>query len=97
MFVMANTSSAAKNARKAQRRHTLRVAVKSELKTLRKKTLELAESGKSNADTVKTTANGAYSRIAKAGSNGYIHPRTAARKIGRLMRAVNKLQTEKNA
>ncbi|HOY66898.1 MAG TPA: 30S ribosomal protein S20 [Candidatus Ozemobacteraceae bacterium] len=91
---MANTSSAAKNARKAQRRHTLRVAVKSELKTLRKKTLETAETGKGNLAEI---ANNAYSRIAKAGSNGYIHPRTAARKIGRLMRAVNKLQTTKSA
>lgn len=94
---MANTNSAAKNARKADRRHTQRVAVKSELKTLRKKTLDVAASEKSDAATVAETANNSYSRIAKAGSNGYIHPRTAARKIGRLMRAVNKLQSGKTA
>lgn len=94
---MANTTSAAKNARKAERRHKQRVAVKSELKTLRKKALEVAGSDKSDAASVVETANSAYSRFAKAGSNGYIHPRTASRKIGRLMRAVNKLQTGKAA
>jgi len=94
---MANTSSAAKNARKAQRRHIQRVAVKSELKTLRKKTLETAGSDKADNTVVAELANNAYSRFAKAGSNGAIHPRTAARKIGRLMRAVHKLQSAKTA
>lgn len=89
---MANTKSAAKNARKAARRHARRVTVKSELKTLRKKTIDAARTG-SPKDVVKDLASDAIKKFAKAGSNGYIHRRTAARKIGRLMRQLHKLQT----
>jgi len=86
---MANTKSAAKNARKAARRHELRVSVKSELKTLRKKVIVAAES---KASDVKDITRSVVSKFAKAASNKYIHPRTAARKISRLMKAVNRLQ-----
>ena len=88
---MANTLSAAKNARKAVRRHELRVSVKSELKTYRKKALAAAES-KQPAETVNKITVEAVKKIAKAASNKYIHPRTAARKISRLMKAVNRAQ-----
>ncbi|PKL45756.1 MAG: 30S ribosomal protein S20 [Candidatus Riflebacteria bacterium HGW-Riflebacteria-1] len=88
---MANTKSAAKNARKAVRRHTLRVSVKSELKTLRKRALTAAET-KQPAAEVKDLTKVAIKKFAKAASNKYIHPKTAARKISRLMKAVNRLQ-----
>ena len=92
---MANTKSAAKNARKANRRHARRVAVKSELRTLRKKALDAAKEGQST-DLVKGLATSAIKNFAKAASNGYIHHRTASRKIGRLMRQLSKLEkTEK--
>ncbi len=90
---MANTLSAAKNARKAQRRHTARVAVRSELKTYRKKALTAAEA-KQPAETVNEVTKQAVRKIAKAASNKYIHPRTAARKISRLMKAVNRAQKD---
>ncbi|NLF96044.1 MAG: 30S ribosomal protein S20 [Candidatus Riflebacteria bacterium] len=86
---MANTKSAAKNARKAARRHTLRVSVKSELKTLRKRVITAAETKAADVNEVTRTA---IKKYAKAASNKYIHPKTAARKISRLMKAVNRLQ-----
>lgn len=88
---MANTKSAAKNARQAVRRHTQRVQVKSELKTIRKKALAAASEKKEVAEVAEIT-NTAVKKYAKAASNGYIHPKTAARKISRLMKAVNRLQ-----
>ena len=88
---MANTKSAAKNARKAIRRRIQRVSVKSELKTLRKKALTAAETKQPAAEVADLTKV-AIKKFAKAASNKYIHPKTAARKISRLMKAVNRLQ-----
>lgn len=87
---MANTVSAAKNARKAVRRRAARVAVKSELKTLRKKTLVAAEA-KQPKNEIQTLTRQAVKKFAKAASNGYIHARSASRKIGRLMKHIHKL------
>lgn len=88
--IMANTKSAAKNARQAVRRHAVRVQVKSELKTVRKTALAVAEEAK--GEEVAKATNYAVKKYAKAASNGYIHPKTAARKISRIMKAVNRLQ-----
>ena len=88
---MANTKSAAKNARKAARRHIQRVSVKSELKTLRKKAITAAETKKPAAEVAAATKE-AIVKFAKAASNEYIHPKTASRKISRLMKAVNRIQ-----
>lgn len=88
---MANTLSAAKNARKAVRRHELRVSVKSELKTYKKKALTAAET-KQSAEVVKEITTLTVKKYAKAASNKYIHPKTAARKISRLMKAINRAQ-----
>ena len=86
---MANTLSAAKNARKARRRHKQRVAVKSELKTLKKKTLE-AISAKTAPEELKKMVKVTVKKLAKAAANKYIHRRTASRKIGRLMKQIHK-------
>ena len=91
---MANTRSAAKNARKAQKRHQARVSVKSELRTLRKKALEAARA-KKPAEEVDELTRKACVRFAKAASNKYIPRRTASRKIGRLVRTINKLKEGK--
>ncbi len=88
---MANTKSAAKNARQAVRRHALRVQITSELKTVRKSALAVASEKKAENEVAEAT-NHAVKKYAKAASNGYIHPKTAARKISRLMKAVNRLQ-----
>lgn len=86
---MANTKSAAKNARKAARRHIMRVSVKSELKTLRKKVIIAAETKAADINEVTKIT---IKKYAKAASNKFIHPKTASRKISRLMKAVNRLQ-----
>lgn len=91
---MANTVSAEKNARKAERRHKARVMVKSELKTLRKKTLEAVED-KKPAKEVQQVLNETISKFDRAAANNYIHHRTASRKIGRMMRAAHKAQAAK--
>ncbi|HNX76132.1 MAG TPA: 30S ribosomal protein S20 [Candidatus Rifleibacterium sp.] len=88
---MANTKSAAKNARKATRRHVQRVAVKSELKTLRKKAIVAAETKKPATEVAEATQE-AIKKFAKAASNKIIHQKTASRKISRLVKAVNRLQ-----
>ena len=90
---MANTLSAAKNTRKANKRHELRVAVKSELKTLNKKALEAASTKKSPEEVQKLT-KAAIVKYAKAASNKVIPQRTASRKIGRLVKAVARLQAK---
>jgi small subunit ribosomal protein S20 len=89
-IIMANTKSAAKRARQSVRRHEVRVQIKSELKTVRKTALAVAEEAK--GEEVAKATNLAVKKYAKAASNGYIHPKTAARKISRLMKAVNRLQ-----
>ena len=91
-IIMANTKSAAKNARQAVRRHAVRVRVESELKTVRKNALNLAENEKAEGADVAKATSYAVKKYATAASNGYIHPKTAARKISRLMKAVNRLQ-----
>jgi small subunit ribosomal protein S20 len=91
VIIMANTLSAAKNARKANRRHTRRVRVISELKTYRKKTMTAAEE-KQSQEEVEKILNTTVKKYYKAASNKYIHPRTAARKVSRLMKAVNRAQ-----
>jgi small subunit ribosomal protein S20 len=90
---MANTKSATKHARKAAKKHLRRVAVKSELKTLRKKAL-VAGAEKTPEVDGALLAKQAVQKYARAASNGYIHTRTASRKIGRLMKAMHKLSKE---
>ena len=88
---MANTRSAAKNARKAVKRHIGRVAVRSTLRTLQKKVVD-AVAAKKTPEEIKEAMALACKRIAKAASNKMIPRRTASRRIGRLVRRVNKLQ-----
>lgn len=91
---MANTVSAAKNSRKANRRHAVRVGVKSELKTLRRRTNELIEEKKSLSD-INAACVLTCKKLATAASNGYIHKRTASRKISRVMKQVHKATQSK--
>ncbi|NLM16836.1 MAG: 30S ribosomal protein S20 [Candidatus Riflebacteria bacterium] len=89
---MANTKSAAKNARQALRKHARRVSAVSELKTLKKKVLALSADKNCNKDELEAMKNMVVSKFAKAGSKGYIKPQTASRKIGRLVKAINRNQ-----
>ncbi len=92
---MANTRSASKNSRKAEKRHAQRVQVKSELKTLRKNFLTSLEGKKVDQGKAKEALGQACKRFTQAASNGIIHRNTASRKIGRLMRRFHKASQAK--
>ncbi|ATB38086.1 30S ribosomal protein S20 [Cystobacter fuscus] len=85
---MANTKSAEKRNRQAQKRRArnvnVRTTVKDAVKNLRD-TLASPDAGKA-AEAFKSAA----SRINKASSKGVIHKRAASRRISRLAKAVNR-------
>ncbi|OJH35854.1 30S ribosomal protein S20 [Cystobacter ferrugineus] len=85
---MANTKSAEKRNRQAQKRRArnvnVRTTVKDAVKNLRD-TLASPDAGKT-ADAFKSAA----SRLNKAASKGVLHKRAASRRISRLAKAVNR-------
>lgn len=87
---MANTKSAAKNARKAIARHVRRVSVVSELRTLKKKVTALSAEKDCNRDELEAMKKMVVSKFAKAGAKGYIPSKTASRHISRLVKAINR-------
>ena len=89
---MANIKSAKKRVLVAERNRQRNVAIKSEIKTAIRKTLELAQA-KNDAE-LKPALSHAYKLCDKAVSKGVLHRNTAARKKSRLTLAVNKLLTK---
>ena len=85
---MASHKSAWKRHLQSEKRRERNRAVKSALKTQVKKAREEIASGKVSpvAGEVKT----AVAAIAKAKSSGVLHPRTAARRVSRLMKQAAK-------
>ena len=85
---MANTKSAEKRNRQAQKRRArnvnVRTTVKDAVKSLRD-TLTSKDAGKS-ADALKTATR----TLNKAASKGVIHKRAASRRISRLAKAANR-------
>jgi small subunit ribosomal protein S20 len=84
---VANTRSAEKMIRVAERRRVRNRAVKSAVKTFIRK----AERGISGAseDSAALVVQ-AISKLDKAASKGVLHPRNAARRKSRLMKKLNK-------
>ncbi len=87
---MANTRSAEKRNRQAQKRRARNVQVRTHVKTAVKKARDRIASGDAAAapavmDAVRT--------LAKAASKGVLHKNAAARRIGRLARAAHKAKT----
>jgi small subunit ribosomal protein S20 len=84
---VANTRSAEKMIRVAERRRLRNRAVKSAVKTFIRK----AERGISGAseDSAALVVQ-AISKLDKAASKGVLHPRNAARRKSRLMKKLNK-------
>lgn len=85
---MANHKSAWKRHLQSEKRRERNRNAKSALKTQIKKAREEIASGKVSpvAGQVKT----AVAQLAKAKSKGVLHPRTAARRMSRLMKAAAK-------
>ena len=83
---MANTRSAEKMIRVAERRRVRNRAVKSAVKTFIRK----AERGIfGGADDSAALVVQAISKLDKAASKGILHPRNAARRKSRLMKKLN--------
>ncbi len=86
---MATHKSAEKRNRQNQKRKMRNTSIKSRVKTSVKKVLE-AVSTKDKAAS-ETALKKAISTISKGAAKGPLHKNTAARKISRLTKKVNKL------
>jgi small subunit ribosomal protein S20 len=85
---LANTVSAQKRNRQAQKRRTRNVQVRTGVKSAVKKVREALEKGDAAAAAVALKA--AERTIGKSGSKGVLHKNAASRKISRLAHAVAK-------
>jgi len=83
---LANTASATKRNRQAQKRRARNVQVRTGVKTAVKKVRDAIEKGDGAA--ARTALLAAQATIGKASSKGVVHGNTASRKIGRLAHAV---------
>ena len=88
---MATHKSALKRQKQDEKRSRRNVHIRSTLKTLIKR-VRLAVEAK-DIDKARTTLAEAIPAIDKAKSKGVIHRNTASRKISRLTRRVNSLQS----
>lgn len=85
---MANTRSAEKRNRQAQKRRARNMRVRSGVKSAVKKVREAIARGDGAA--AKQALHAAERAIGKAGSKGALHANAASRKISRLARSVAK-------
>lgn len=92
---MANTRSAQKQVRVAQRRRLRNKSVRSQAKTLVHKAEGLISSGE--LEPAETEVLAAVSSLDKAAGKGVIHPNNAARRKSRLMKKLNKAKAESSA
>ncbi len=85
---MANTASAEKRNRQAQKHRTRNVQVRTGVKSVVKKVRDALAAGDGAA--AKQALHAAERAIGKAASKGVFHRNAAARKISRLARAVSR-------
>jgi small subunit ribosomal protein S20 len=85
---LANTVSAEKRNRQAQKRRARNVQVRTGVKSAVKKVREAVQKG--DADGAKQALRGAERAIEKASSKGVLHRNAASRRISRLAKAVAK-------
>lgn len=85
---MANTRSAEKRNRQAQKRRARNVAVRTTVKTAVKKVREAVARG--DGETAKKALLEATSTLDRAASKGVLPKNAASRRIGRLAKAVRK-------
>ena len=88
---MANHKSAEKRSRQAQAQRLRNRMNKSKIKTVVGKLDEAVASG--STDEAKEALRKAISVVAKIASKGTIHKKTASRKISRLTKRVNAMNT----
>ena len=85
---MANHKSAAKRHLQSEKRRLQNRAARSALRTQIKKARADVQAG--SVSTTDGSVKAAVQALAKAGSRGLMHKKTAARRISRLMKAANK-------
>lgn len=85
---MANTKSAVKRNRQAQKRNARNLAVKSKVKDALKAAREAIASG--DQSKAKTALSAAASELNKAATKGVLHAKNASRRIGRLAHEASK-------
>jgi small subunit ribosomal protein S20 len=85
---LANTASAEKRNRQAQKRRARNLNVRTGVKSAVKKVREAIARG--DADAARTALASAAKTIEKAASKGVVHKNAASRKISRLAKAVGK-------
>ena len=84
---MANIASAKKRIRSSARRHERNRVYRSAARTYVKKTRQLIESG--DVESAEEMSRLAVSTLDKAARKGVVHPRNAARRKSRLMKALS--------
>lgn len=92
---MANTKSAEKRNRQAQKRRARNIAVRTSVKNAVKKARAAFQT--KDANQASEALKGAVRTLGKAASKGVLHKRTAARRISRLAKAAHKAATAAQA
>lgn len=87
---MAHSKQAKKRIRTTEKRRLLNKARSSSMRTSVKRLMEAVEAG--DKATAQQELSATLSRIDKAAKKNVIHPNTAARKKGQMMRAVGSLK-----
>ena len=90
---MANIKSAEKRNRQSLKRRARNTSVRTEVKAAVKKAREAVAN--KDAQGVVEAVKLATKSLAKAGSKGVLHPRTASRRIGRLAKAAHAAKAAK--
>lgn len=91
---MANIKSKIKSSRKTILLNKRNTSIKSEIKTMIKKTLVKAGDPSVSKEDVSNYFSLAQKKIARAKRKGVLHKNTVSRKISRLALAVNRLNRE---
>lgn len=92
---MATHKSAEKRHRQNLKRRARNRLAKATFRTALKRTVTLAQAGQK--DEAKDAAKEATSLLDKAVVHGIVHKRTAARKISRLQKRLNRIASQKGA
>jgi small subunit ribosomal protein S20 len=92
---LANTASAEKRNRQAQKRRARNVQVRTGVKSAVKKVRDALEKG--DSAQAKQALAAAERTLGKASSKGVVHRNAASRRIGRLAKAVAKASAGKPA
>ncbi len=87
---MANTSSAKKAAKQGEKRRLINLTRRTAMKTAVKKVIIAIDTQNFDAQSADLLLRDAAAQLARAKSKGVIHRNTAARKLSRLKKRMNK-------